>query len=519
MTESDPGSDPVSEPGSVGDRWGASERLVAGVLAGFLAVVTVVGIHRPLFIDEAFSVLTASGDLSSIVERLRSDNNLPLYFFLLHWWVAIAGISEVAVRLPSVAFYLASVAVVYRAGRELGGARRFGLYAAIFFAASLQAIHLAQKVRGYSLLGLLAALSTLWFVRAFSETTAAKSAVVTFVVVNIAGTFTHVWFAFLLTAEGLCGLTFFRRSVARLTVALAASIAPFVLLWSGPLRTQLTNDASDWISPLTPWSPLGLLLEFFGGWPVGAIVVAGLIAIAAATDSRRDQPAVPPMHWLLMLFVVTITAPLLVSVWKPVYWPGRYTVIALPALTVWLALVLTARAKRVALAGFAVVLMIAAAAMHVSTRDWVIENSETLLAYADSDRRASEELIPRLTSGDTVIFTGLSRASLEYYLRRAGRSDAVNLVSYPSVNAGHLGWDDTRVGPATLEAEAAMIVERLRSGRPPQRVWVVAGRNDGANRVLAARLNAQFGPPEVFNWRGAFFSAVVAYPSSHSPLR
>jgi len=510
MTPTEPGSDLGSDPGSDP---AASERWVAGGLAVLLAVVTVVGIRRPLFIDEAFSVLTASGDLSSIVDRLRSDNNLPLYFFLLHWWILVAGISEVAVRLPSIAFYLASVAVVYRAGREIGGARRFGLYAAVFSAASLQAIHLAQKVRGYSLLGLIAALSTLWFVRAFSNRTASKSALAAFVLTNIAGTFTHVWFAFLLAAEGLCGLIFFRRSAGRLTAALAASVAPFVLLWGGALRIQLANGASDWISPLTLWSPVGSLLEFFGGWPVGAIVVAGLIAVAMVTDSRRHRPGLRPMPWLLTLFVITIAVPLLVSVWKPVYWPGRYTIIALPALALWLSLALTARVRRGALAGFAIVMMIAAGALHVKTHDRVIENSEAMLAYADSDKHASEELIPRLTSGDTVIFTGLSRASLEYYLRRSGRSDAIDLVSYPSANSAHLGWDDTHVALASLEAEAAMVVERLRAGRTPQRVWVVAGRNDAANRVLAARLNARFGPPEVFNWRGAFFSAVVAYPA------
>jgi mannosyltransferase len=88
------------------ERW----LLPAGVAAAL--ILGIVGIGRFLRLDEANSVIIASSGFSRLLEYLRNDNNLPFYYLLLHIWIRLAGISEWAVHLPSVVFYLVAIVVV-----------------------------------------------------------------------------------------------------------------------------------------------------------------------------------------------------------------------------------------------------------------------------------------------------------------------------------------------------------------------------------------------------------------------
>src|SRR5215212_6160987 len=52
--------------------------------------------------DEAYAIRVMSQPAPLEIIHLSSlDNNPPLYYLLLHYWMLIAGDSEVAVRLPS----------------------------------------------------------------------------------------------------------------------------------------------------------------------------------------------------------------------------------------------------------------------------------------------------------------------------------------------------------------------------------------------------------------------------------
>jgi hypothetical protein len=59
--------------------------LVPLSLAVFLLFV-VVGIDRSVWLDEANSIVISSHSFAGIAERLRNDNNLPAYYYLLAIW-------------------------------------------------------------------------------------------------------------------------------------------------------------------------------------------------------------------------------------------------------------------------------------------------------------------------------------------------------------------------------------------------------------------------------------------------
>ena len=51
------------------------------VVLSFFALLlfVTIGICRPIWLDEANSILVASQSFSGIIDKLRHDNNLPVY--------------------------------------------------------------------------------------------------------------------------------------------------------------------------------------------------------------------------------------------------------------------------------------------------------------------------------------------------------------------------------------------------------------------------------------------------------
>ena len=58
--------------------------------------------------DDTWSVWVSKLSLHDIVQTTAADVHPPLYYFLLHYWMAYFGTSELAVKLPSVRARLAS---------------------------------------------------------------------------------------------------------------------------------------------------------------------------------------------------------------------------------------------------------------------------------------------------------------------------------------------------------------------------------------------------------------------------
>ncbi|HEY6417157.1 MAG TPA: glycosyltransferase family 39 protein, partial [Acidimicrobiales bacterium] len=98
--------------------WTASAALVAIVAAG----VALRFVQRsPLWLDEALSVNIAQLPLGDLFEALRHDGHPPFYYLLLHYWMDVVGDGDAAVRALSGIFSVASLPLVWVAGRRLAG--------------------------------------------------------------------------------------------------------------------------------------------------------------------------------------------------------------------------------------------------------------------------------------------------------------------------------------------------------------------------------------------------------------
>jgi|GEM_PF-3015347 len=105
----------------------------------------------PLAIDEQFSVYYAQYPAWDGMMTLRYERHPPLYILLLHYWMALFGISALSVRMLSLVFSTLAVLMLNRfAGRVFGW--KIGLTAALLFILSNMQMHYAQETRVYALL-------------------------------------------------------------------------------------------------------------------------------------------------------------------------------------------------------------------------------------------------------------------------------------------------------------------------------------------------------------------------------
>lgn len=71
---------------------------------------------RDLSWDEPFSAFYSQFSIPQIISEMFKGNNPPFYELFLHVYTAIFGISEYALRMPSILFSCGTVAFLYLTG-------------------------------------------------------------------------------------------------------------------------------------------------------------------------------------------------------------------------------------------------------------------------------------------------------------------------------------------------------------------------------------------------------------------
>ena len=110
---------------------GVGFALAAGVLLRFFT-------SSHLWLDETLTVNIAHSPLTGgtgpdLFDRLRHDGAPPLFYVLLHFWMQVAGTSEIAVRALAGLLSVATLPLAWLAGRRVGriAAQRYGLGPAV----------------------------------------------------------------------------------------------------------------------------------------------------------------------------------------------------------------------------------------------------------------------------------------------------------------------------------------------------------------------------------------------------
>jgi uncharacterized membrane protein len=221
-----------------------SGALLVIVLIGALLRVYHLG-TQGLWGDEIVSVWEAKMSLSQIVPVVTgAERSPPLYFLILHFWIALFGTSEVAVRLLSVLFGVLAIPIIYLLGRLLFK-EEVGLLAALILAFSTLNVQYSQEARMYSLMVLLALLSMYFFTHFLQRRTV--PILVGYIVCTTLLLYTHEYGVFVVIAQNIYLLTLLLLSHERAFrlrdwIGLQALLVAFFC----PLYSHLSRRRPKW---------------------------------------------------------------------------------------------------------------------------------------------------------------------------------------------------------------------------------------------------------------------------------
>jgi len=306
----------------------------------------------------------------------------PLIVVLGFVWVKLFGASELASRSLSAVAGILSVAVLYAVGRELFSVR-VGLAAALLMSVSVFHVFYSQDYRYYSLLAFVALLSFFFYIRALRS--GQLRYFVAYVISGALVFYAHYHGAFILTAQGIYFLLRWHKYPMRVRqfwffsqIAIILGISPSlyrmyldytagaatgdfsgslgVMGKNGPLRTPplwipmhtlLVGYLFITIDNVLNWIYLGLSILFVA---VGTATYIMWRGRAKWMDALRNLGGEVRVYlaerealillgcWLLIPVLLPFALSLALG---PIYMP-RYTIGALPALCLALAMVLVA---------------------------------------------------------------------------------------------------------------------------------------------------------------------------------
>ncbi|MDQ3145769.1 MAG: glycosyltransferase family 39 protein, partial [Actinomycetota bacterium] len=272
-----------------------------------VAVVVALGVAfrlvttSDLWLDEALSVDIARLPLDQLFDALRRDGHPPLYYLLLHWWMAVFGEGDLAVRSLSALFSLACLPLVGVLGRRHAG-RAGSVAALVLLASSPYAIRYATEARMYALLMLGVLVGWLALEAALTYPTRGRLGAVA----AISGLLllTHYW-AFYLVASVVAVLLVQawrcrapeRRRVLVFVLAAVAAGGLLFLPWLPSFVAQARATGTPWGSPSTPAEAVSDFLGEYGGGTFGEARLLGMLYLALAAlglfgravDGRRVE--------------------------------------------------------------------------------------------------------------------------------------------------------------------------------------------------------------------------------------
>ena len=141
--------------------------VIIALVGGFLRVFLLES--KAMWLDETFSVWLANHSVVDLLGwTVKIDQHPPLYYLLLHYWMALKGDTPYNVRLLSVLFGAGTIPIIYLIGKRMSGAV-MGLVASALMALSLFNIFFAQETRMYTLLTFNAAVAIYALVRLLTD--------------------------------------------------------------------------------------------------------------------------------------------------------------------------------------------------------------------------------------------------------------------------------------------------------------------------------------------------------------
>ncbi len=417
--------------------------LAAIVIAG--AWLRLTGLSRQsLWFDEVDVVVRAQRPFDQVLRTfVAAGENGPLYNVMLAVWVRLAGISEIAVRFPSAVAGIVTIPLLYLLARRVAGSRA-GLLAAGLLAISPYHLWYSQEAKMYTIVVLLAVLSSLFLVEALARNRAAWW--LAYVVATSLMFYTHVATVLVFVAQS--GYVLLTRKAWRgrergWLLSAAALTLPYlpIALWAARV---IGGGVATWQPDVGLWDAIRILgiklavnrsttdVERTGALIYALLACGGIVAMWRV---RRPQ-----RWWLLLgaLVAVPIVGLWLVSLRQSVF-SDRYAIVALPAYLTLVAATVAAlvagrRTWPLGLLSLLVLVAFAWAPIRDVNRTHAAVKEDWRSAYADVARRAQP--------GDAIIIhPGYMITTLDYYAQREPSLQQYPVATIPTFKVKWLTRD------------------------------------------------------------------------------
>ena len=271
--------------------------------------------------DEPFSVYFAQMDIPDILRHLRPGNNPPLYELFLHYWINIFGISEVAVRIPSLIFVSITAAFIYKIGNEFF-TKEVGLVAGLLFSFSNYATYFSHEARAYALFGMFTAISFYFFLRWLNNQYSTK-VLVLFTVVNALLLYTHYFGAMVIGLQVFYALLFSYKESKKLKAVALSLAASFVLF--GPYipvvieQFSVTKEKGTWLTTPSGWNTVEYVLAQFAN-SKDIVKLSILIVVFTLLANVRKWRGIDRNTWVIAgWFSVPFVGMFALSYWVPMF--------------------------------------------------------------------------------------------------------------------------------------------------------------------------------------------------------
>ena len=294
---------------------------------------------QSLWRDEAFSVLLSLKNFGEIISITAKDFSPPLYYFLLHLWIKVFGLNEIAVRSLSVLFLILTAVSTYFLAKKLFS-QKVGRLAFFLILLNPFLFYYSFEARFYTMLCFLATLSFYFLITERWPL---------FVLFSLLGLYTHNFMVFSLAGAVPAYMLIKGLEKKKQLFLSLGAIACGFLPWITVLFSQTKSVASGfWIQRPEIGDGFKALVEFVTG-PFGAhsqylffIVPITLLAfLRCALPKRTARP-------LLVWIFVPLISSFLVSQFIPIF-TARYLIFVTVPISMVIALPSQKRRLRFAL--------------------------------------------------------------------------------------------------------------------------------------------------------------------------
>ncbi len=372
----------------------------------------------PVRWDEAFSVWEAQMDLALLTEFTASDVHPPLYFWLLHLWLKVAGLSEFAIRALSVFAATLSLLPIYLITLRMTRRRYAAMIALGLAALSPFHIHWSQDARMY-------ALATMFC--SFTVYAYWSGRMRLFVFAGIGALLSHYFAALALGLIVMHRVVFLRAKPHRrrqFFYALAVIAAVFALwaLYAFPLIRRDPNLAS--FNPEFAYKLMATLFTFGKATHIHEVLEPALLIVAACFIGLALAWRLVKARALAYIALGCLAPPLIITALALPFMPFHISHLAPRHFYIFSAFVFVGFGVAIYaflehrwLRVFGLAGCVALFALHWS----LVEDRRAERYFVDDFRSMMATVAALTTQDDKVFFISSGRAPLVYYyLDRAG---------------------------------------------------------------------------------------------------